>query len=76
VMRDHKISLFKTREDDLNAELAEKDAQLQDLEVSVWLLQALTEGCSGRSQHVAGSSASSRREIVTSRGELDAKGAG
>ena len=41
-MRDHKISLFKAREDDLNAELAEKDAQLQDLEVSIWLLQALT----------------------------------
>lgn len=33
-MRDHKIALFKAKEDDLVAELAEKDAQLDELEVS------------------------------------------
>jgi len=32
-MRDHKIALFKAREEDLAAELAEKDAQLADIEV-------------------------------------------
>jgi hypothetical protein len=57
-MRDHKISLFKAREDDLNAELAEKDAQLQDLEVSGWTRLGLTAGRSGRSQYVLGSSTS------------------
>ena len=34
-MRDHKIALFKTKEDDLAAEIAEKDARLQELDASV-----------------------------------------
>jgi len=34
VMRDHKITLFKAKENDLVVELAEKDAQLEELEVS------------------------------------------
>lgn len=33
-MRDHKIALFKAKEDDLVAEIAEKDFQLEELEVS------------------------------------------
>lgn len=32
-MRDHKIALFEAREADLSAELAEKDAQVEELEV-------------------------------------------
>lgn len=34
VMRDHKIALFKGKEDDLVAELLEKDARLDHYEVS------------------------------------------
>ena len=33
VMRDYKITLFEAREDDLTAEIAEKDAQMAELEV-------------------------------------------
>ena len=35
-MRDHKIALFKTKEDDFAAELAEKDARLQELDARVF----------------------------------------
>lgn len=33
-MRDHKIALFQAREEDLLQELAERDQQLEDIEVS------------------------------------------
>jgi len=39
-MRDHKIALFKAKEDDLAAELAEKAVQLEELEVSSCILCA------------------------------------
>ncbi|CAD6583673.1 MAG: hypothetical protein TREMPRED_003614 [Tremellales sp. Tagirdzhanova-0007] len=42
VMRDHKIALFKTKEDDFAAELAEKDARLQELDARVFPSQANT----------------------------------
>jgi len=36
VMRDHRIALFKAREADVLAEMAGKDARLEELEVSWW----------------------------------------
>jgi hypothetical protein len=44
VMRDHKIALFQAREDDLVAELADKEAEMGNLEVCFRVPLTLPEG--------------------------------
>ena len=66
VMRDHKTTLFEGREEEMNAELAEKEAQNARLEVSP--IHALHDlrvgdlivfpGAIDSRQHLRGSSAS------------------
>ena len=66
-MRDHKLALFKAREDDLAIQLADRDAQLEELEVG-FLDSALQEGALilgvlVASQHLSCAPASRRQEI-------------
>ncbi|KAK8861474.1 hypothetical protein IAR55_002295 [Kwoniella newhampshirensis] len=54
IMRDHKLALFQAKEEDLTAELAEKDAQIVDLEI------ALSEANTSLAHQRAASSKTSR----------------